>query len=116
VRLLERCGHTVCCVTNGRDAVLASDRTQFDVILMDGQMPGMDGMEATAAIRERERATGRHVPIIALTAHAMRGDRQRFLASGMDGYASKPIQIEELLRSIEAVVPAIPVSEPTVSS
>jgi signal transduction histidine kinase/CheY-like chemotaxis protein len=103
VHLLESHGHTVCTAEDGRAAVDAAEAATFDVILMDIQMPRMDGLEATAAIRQRERLTGPRVPIIALTAHAMDGDRQRFLAAGMDGYVSKPIRVPELLAAIAQV-------------
>jgi len=106
VRLLEQRGHRVEVANNGREAL---DRTEsetepFDAILMDVQMPEMDGFEATAAIRQRERASGRHVPIVAMTAHAIKGDRERCLAAGMDDYLSKPIRAEELYRVVEAQV------------
>lgn len=96
VGLLEKCGHKVVVVGNGRDALTAFDQQQFDAILMDVQMPEMDGFEATAAIREREKAAGAHIPIVAMTAHAMRGDRERCLAAGMDAYVAKPVRAEEL--------------------
>ncbi len=95
-RLLERRGHTVTVVSNGRLAVEALDRERFDVVLMDVQMPEMDGLEAAALIREKEKATGIRIPIVALTAHAMTGDRQRCLSAGMDAYISKPIRPAEL--------------------
>jgi two-component system, sensor histidine kinase and response regulator len=98
VGMLEAAGHRIAVVNNGKEAVAALENGSFDVVLMDVQMPEMDGFQATAAIREREKATGHHTPIIALTAHAMKGDAERCLAVGMDGYASKPIQPEELLR------------------
>ncbi len=82
------------------------ERQPFDLVLMDVQMPEMDGFEATAAIRAREQDTGRHVPILAMTAYAMKGDRERCLAAGMDGYVSKPIQPRELWQAIEQLVPA----------
>lgn len=88
-RLLEREGHFVVVVSDGVKALEAIERESFDLILMDVQMPIMDGLEATAAIRERESTTGAHTPIVAMTAHAMAGDRQRFLAHGMDGYVAK---------------------------
>jgi CheY-like chemotaxis protein len=86
--------------------VRASADQSFDLVLMDVQMPEMDGFEATAAIRARERGTDRHVPILAMTAYAMKGDRERCLAAGMDAYVSKPIQPRELWQAIEALVPA----------
>jgi CheY-like chemotaxis protein len=84
----------------GLEAVTLYERGTFDLILMDIQMPDMDGFEATAEIRERERATGEHVPIIAVTAHAIKGDRERCLEAGMDDYLSKPIQPGELRAAI----------------
>ena len=102
---LENAGHQVSVANNGREAVSALDGDPFDLVLMDVQMPEMDGLEATATIRQAERRTGRHVPIIALTAHAMKGDRERFLAAGMDGYVTKPIRQQELWQEIEQCVP-----------
>jgi signal transduction histidine kinase/DNA-binding response OmpR family regulator len=104
IRLLEKWGHTVTLAENGRQAAEAYDRGSFDVILMDIQMPEMDGLEATAAIRMKERATGEHVPIIALTAHALNGDRERCIGAGMDGYVTKPLSRKELQIAIELVV------------
>jgi two-component system sensor histidine kinase/response regulator len=104
VRLLEKQGHTVVVASDGRKALEALARQHFDVVLMDVQMPVMDGVEATAAIREQEKASGIHVPIIAMTAHAMTGDRERFLASGMDGYVSKPIHGPSLLEAIQGAL------------
>ncbi|MCI0485999.1 MAG: PAS domain S-box protein [Blastocatellia bacterium] len=101
VRLLEKEGHRVVVAANGREAVTAFERDDFDLILMDVQMPEMNGYEATAAIRETEKATGGHIPIIAMTAHAMKGDRERCLEAGMDGYVSKPIKPGELFEAIE---------------
>jgi two-component system, sensor histidine kinase and response regulator len=106
IRLLEKNGHRVTVAADGREALTAFEREEFDVVLMDVQMPEMDGLEATAAIRAKERNTSRHVPIIAMTAHAMRGDRERCLDQGMDGYISKPIVPRELLESIEAAIRA----------
>lgn len=100
-RLLEKRGHTVVVAVNGREALRALDNETFDLVLMDGQMPDMDGFAATAAIRERERGTGSHLPIIALTAHALKGDRERCLKAGMDGYLSKPFHAQELFEAVE---------------
>ena len=96
VRLLEKHGHTVVVANNGREALAALAHEAFDLLLMDVQMPIMDGFEATAAIREKEKATGGHLPIVAMTAHAMRGDEERCRAAGMDDYISKPINSAEL--------------------
>jgi PAS domain S-box-containing protein len=104
-RLLERRGHEVEVADSGVEVLAALDRRRFDVIVMDVRMPKMDGLQATAAIRERERASGGHVPIVALTADAMKGDRERCLAAGMDGYLTKPIRPEELLHAVEARAP-----------
>ena len=102
-KLLLKRGHRVDGVDNGRAAVEAVDaaKTPFDVVLMDVQMPEMSGFEATQAIRDREGSRGRHLPIIALTAHAMQGDRERCLDAGMDGYVSKPIDVDELIAAVE---------------
>jgi CheY-like chemotaxis protein len=100
LRLLEKEGHTVTTTASGKDALACWEREVFDLILMDVQMPEMDGLEATAAIRRAELGTGRHVPIIALTAYAMAGDREHCLASGMDGYVPKPIRVEDLRSEI----------------
>ena len=105
-RVLERRGHSVTVASNGAEAVNLYGRDKFDVILMDIQMPEMNGYEATAAIRDHERTTGAHIPIIALTAHAMAGDRDRCLAAGMDDYVSKPIHLEELLQKVEQFSPS----------
>ena len=101
VRLLERKGHRVTQAVNGREALAVLNREEFDLVLMDIQMPEMDGFAATAAIRESEKITGRHLPIIAMTAHSMKGDRERCLAVGMDNYVSKPIQTAALFKAIE---------------
>jgi signal transduction histidine kinase/CheY-like chemotaxis protein len=97
VRLLEKEGHAVTIVEDGEAAVVISEKQQFDIILMDVQMPNLDGLEATRCIRRRELTTGKHVPILALTAHAMKGDRERCLDAGMDAYVAKPVQKQELL-------------------
>ncbi len=105
-RLLERNGHTVVLAGNGREAVHLLQTEAFDIALMDVQMPEMDGFEATQAIRERERVSGEHLPIVALTAHAMKGDEERCLAAGMDGYITKPLRPKELFAIIDKLVPA----------
>jgi PAS domain S-box-containing protein len=96
VRLLEKRGHSVAVAGNGREALEALEKESFDLVFMDVQMPEMDGLEATAAIREKEKGGGQHQPIIALTAHAMKGDREKCIAGGMDGYLTKPIRPLEL--------------------
>ncbi len=106
VRLLEERGHSVVVVNNGRAAVEQVAAEPFDVVLMDVQMPDMDGLEATAAIRRAETPTGGHIPIVAMTAHAMQGDRDRFLAAGMDGYVAKPVRPHELYAAVEGCAPA----------
>ena len=100
VRLLESVGHSVTVVGDGLAAVNASQQNSYDVILMDVQMPIMDGHEATRQIRHLERTTGAHVPIIAMTAHAMKGDREKCLEAGMDDYIAKPLHKQELLQAI----------------
>jgi len=107
--LLRKSGYQVTAVQNGRLAVAAIQAAGlcgFDVVLMDVQMPEMDGLEATATIRTLEQGTSTHLPIIAMTAHAMKGDRARFLASGMDGYVAKPVEARLLVRAIEEALPA----------
>jgi PAS domain S-box-containing protein len=104
-RLLQKRGHRIVAVDNGHAAVVAltsPSRKTFDVVLMDVQMPQMNGLEAAAAIRKHEAARGVHVPIIAVTAHAMAGDRERCLAAGMDAYLAKPIDVSELISTVEA--------------
>ncbi len=103
VRLLEKRGFEVSVKGDGAQAVEAFSQEAFDLVLMDIQMPEMDGLQATEQIRERERKTGRHLPIVAMTAHAMQGDRERFLAAGMDDYISKPIKAQELYSLIETL-------------
>jgi PAS domain S-box-containing protein len=105
IRLLEKRGHSVAIATDGREALAACQREQFDIILMDVQMPEIDGISATGEIRKREEGTGKRVPIIALTAHAMQEDRARCLAAGMDGYVAKPFNSKELLQLIDKLVP-----------
>jgi signal transduction histidine kinase/CheY-like chemotaxis protein len=101
--LLEKKGHTVITAADGREALAVLEKETVDLILMDVQMPGMDGVEATRVIRERETAGGYHLPIVALTAHAMSGDRDYCLAAGMDDYLAKPIRAEELHRVLTSV-------------
>jgi signal transduction histidine kinase/CheY-like chemotaxis protein/HPt (histidine-containing phosphotransfer) domain-containing protein len=106
VGLLQERGHQVTVAHNGREAVTLAESRPFDAVLMDMQMPEMDGIEATNAIRAVERQVGGHLPIIAMTASAMKGDRERCLAAGMDGYVSKPIDVAQLLRVLEGIVAA----------
>jgi two-component system, sensor histidine kinase and response regulator len=103
LRMLEHEGHSVVVVGNGREVLTALEQETFQLVLMDIQMPHMDGLEATAAIRERERVTGQRVPIVAMTAHAMSGDKERCLAAGMDGYLAKPVNKAELREAISRV-------------
>jgi PAS domain S-box-containing protein len=105
-RLLERRGHVVTVASNGRQALEILDKQSFDLVVLDVSMPEMDGFEATAAIRAREKSSGAHIPILAMTAHAMKGDRERCLAAGMDGYVAKPVQAAQLFAAIEAVTAA----------
>jgi signal transduction histidine kinase/ActR/RegA family two-component response regulator len=102
VALLKKAGHRVQVVANGRDAVLESSRGGFDVVLMDVQMPEVDGIQATQMIRAREKDSGAHVPIIALTAHVMNGDRERCLEAGMDDYLSKPLNAAAIAEKLSA--------------
>ncbi len=103
-KMLTNAGYLVTSADNGREALARLEQTQFDLVLMDVQMPYMDGFEATAAIRKAEAATDRHMPVIAMTAHAMKGDRERCLLAGMDAYVSKPIRTEELRSVLESVL------------
>jgi len=106
VTLLEKAGHIVHPAHNGKEALDALAQRPFDIVLMDVQMPEMDGFCATARIRERERETGEHIPIVAMTAHAMKGDRVRCLEAGMDGYVSKPITAEALYEALALFAPS----------
>jgi PAS domain S-box-containing protein len=115
-RIFEKLGHQATVVSNGREAFVAFQAGKFDLIAMDVQMPEMDGLDAASAIRAWEKTAGTHTPIIAMTAHAMRGDRERCLAAGMDGYTSKPIRIGELEHTIAQLISPpnsakVPVSE-----
>lgn len=100
MRLLEKWGHSVTAVNDGRQALETVERKKFDLVLMDVQMPEMDGLEATRMIRKKEKSTGTHLPVIAVTAHVMKGDSEKCLAAGADDYVSKPIQAEELYAAI----------------
>jgi CheY-like chemotaxis protein len=108
VKLLTKRGHTVTVANNGHEALAALERETFGLVLMDVQMPGMSGLEATAAIRLREQASGAHQRIVAMTAHAMTGDRERCVAAGMDGYLSKPVDRTLLFAAVEQDDPAPP--------
>jgi CheY-like chemotaxis protein len=99
-KLLEKLGHSVALAENGAEAVSQWQQSAYDLILMDVQMPEMDGFEATRRIREQEKSSGGHVPIVAMTAYAMSGDRERCLAAGMDGYVSKPVSLAALQKVI----------------
>ena len=108
VRLLEKRGYRADVAADGREAILAIAQAPYDLILMDCQMPEMDGFEATQSIRRTERGTERHIPIIALTANALAGDRDRCLAAGMDDYLTKPIKADDLYAAIERLLLARP--------
>jgi PAS domain S-box-containing protein len=119
VRLLEKQGHSVVVASNGREAIdilFHPGAKPFDAVLMDLQMPEMDGLEAASRIRERERGTGRHVPIIAMTAHALKGDEERCLAAGMDGYVPKPIKPDALFSVLAELSPPTGESGPGLKS
>jgi two-component system, sensor histidine kinase and response regulator len=103
--ILEKRGHVILAVDNGLQALHALEAQQFDLILMDLQMPEMDGFAATAAIRKKEATTGKHLPIVAMTARAMKGDRECCLQAGMDGYVSKPVNPKDLMAAIETLAP-----------
>ena len=105
-RMVEKQGHSAVLVASGRQALEALAAGPFDLVLMDVQMPDMDGLAATAAIRQRERDTGAHIPIVAMTAGAMQGDKEQCLAAGMDAYVSKPVSVGELYAAIESVMAA----------
>jgi two-component system, sensor histidine kinase and response regulator len=104
-RLLEKRGHRVTIAETGRRALETLETNRFDLVLMDLQMPEMGGLEASALIREKERATGEHIPIIAMTAHAMSEDEERCIKAGMDGYVSKPIKVDKLFQVVQQLIP-----------
>jgi CheY-like chemotaxis protein/HPt (histidine-containing phosphotransfer) domain-containing protein len=112
LRLLEKKGYHAAVADNGIKALALLAEQEFDLVLMDVQMPEMNGFEATAAIRQHEETTGRHIPIIAMTAHAIKGDEERCLTAGMDGYVSKPIRPDDLFRLIEQLAPPRTATEP----
>jgi len=114
VRLLEKRGHTVRVASNGQEALQALEEQPFDLVLMDVEMPEMGGFEATGIIRDREKKTGEHLPIIAMTAHAMKGDRERCLAVGMDHYVAKPINAQELAQVMQELMARNPPGEESV--
>jgi signal transduction histidine kinase/DNA-binding response OmpR family regulator len=115
IRLLERRGHQVVVANTGRQVLEALNTQSFDVVLMDVQMPEMDGLKTTASIREQEQTTGRHLPIIAMTAHVMPGDRERCLEAGMDDYIAKPIQAELLFATLARLLPDVASTTPAAS-
>jgi len=104
VRLLEKMGHVVTVASNGNEVLKALEKKEFDLVFMDVQMPGMDGYKTTAAIRKKEEQNGSHIPIIAMTAHAMTGDREKCLQAGMDDYVSKPLGPKDLSKAMERVL------------
>jgi CheY-like chemotaxis protein len=108
LRLLEKRGHAVVAAADGVEALEALDRDVFDLVLMDVQMPQMDGFQVTAIVREREKLTGGHLPIFAMTAHVLKGDEERCLTAGMDGYIPKPISPKALIAVVESV--SVPLS------
>ena len=102
-RLLEKQNHRIQTAANGREALEKMESERFDCVLMDLQMPELDGFATTAIIRDRERVSGQHLPIIALTAHAIAGDLERCLAAGMDAYLTKPIDAKDVVAMVERV-------------
>jgi two-component system sensor histidine kinase/response regulator len=104
--ILKRRGHQVVLAANGHEAIERVRATKIDVVLMDVQMPGLNGFEATAALRAHEQAGGSRLPIVALTAHALSGDRERCLSAGMDDYVSKPLRADRLIAIVERVARA----------
>ena len=111
-KLLEEKGHSIVAASNGKEAIRLFEAAPYDLVLMDLQMPEMDGFEATARIRTIERPRGAHTPIIGVTAYAMKGDRERCLRVGMDDYVSKPLDREELFEAIQRASASVPHHEP----
>jgi PAS domain S-box-containing protein len=123
LRILEKQGHAVTIAGDGKKALAALKKDSYDLVLMDIQMPEMNGWDATRAIRESEKSTGGHIPIAAMTAHAMKGDQERCIAAGMDDYLTKPIHIPELLALVDKIgsrkavaerLPPVPATEPAI--
>jgi PAS domain S-box-containing protein len=104
IGLLKKCGHSIDVASNGREALETLEENHYDVVLMDVQMPVMDGVETTRIIRHKEKDSGRHMPIVGLTANAMAGDRERYLATGMDAYTTKPVQSAKLLQALHEAI------------
>jgi CheY-like chemotaxis protein len=113
--LLAKQGHSAVAVGSGREALAALEQQSFDLVLMDVQMPNMDGFEATKVIRAQERISQKHLPIVAMTAHAMSGDRERCLAAGMDSYVTKPVDAAKLFTAIKDALPKDLASNPSKS-
>jgi CheY-like chemotaxis protein len=114
LRLLEKRGHAVVAAGDGVEALEALDSDVFDLVLMDVQMPRMDGFQVTGIVREREKVTGGHLPIFAMTAHVLKGDEERCLNAGMDGYIPKPVSPKDLIAMVEGV--SIPISPASASA
>jgi CheY-like chemotaxis protein len=114
LRLLEKRGHSVVAAADGVEALEALDRDVFDLVLMDVQMPRMDGFQVTGIVRAREKLTGAHLPIFAMTAHVLKGDEERCLSAGMDGYIPKPVSPKELISMVEGVT--LPISPASASA
>lgn len=112
-RILKEAGQNVTHVADGAEVIRQLEKEKYDLILMDIQMPDMDGLEAVRAIREIEKETHEHIPIIAVTAHALKGDREKYLSQGMDEYVSKPLQIDDLLNKISRLIESLAEREET---
>jgi len=104
IHILEKQGHRISVADNGKSVLYALKRECFDLVLMDIQMPKMNGLEVTASIRKKEKITGTHIPIIAITAHGLKGDRERYLEAGLDDYITKPIKQDELIKTVNRVI------------